>query len=199
MDSIKHNARPAMNRVRWLPIIASVALAACATAPKQAPAPAPEPVAVAPVKVDHAADFRAAHDHYTQGRIAAAVAVFDQVLADGTAEPAAKRAAHLGKAMAHLSTDKQLRNLKSARAELVAAGEFAAGDESGMAAVEAFWASAVEQALTAETSLADSKKSAAGASSKEKAAWAEERAALIAEQERLKASLEKLKKAALEK
>jgi hypothetical protein len=40
MDSIKHNARPAMNRVRWLPIIASVALAACATAPKQAPPPA---------------------------------------------------------------------------------------------------------------------------------------------------------------
>ena len=199
MDSTKHNARPATNRVRWLPIIASFALAACATAPKQAPPPPPEPVAPAPVKVDHAADFRAAHDHYTQGQMGAAIAVFDKVLADGNAEPAAKRAAHLGKAMTNLSTDRQFRNLKNARAEVVAAAEFAAGDESGMAAVNAFWASAVEQALTAETSLVDSRKSAAGASTKEKAAWAEERAALIAEQERLKAALEKLKKAALEK
>ena len=196
MERNKHTVR----RARWpLVLLASVVLGACATAPKEAPPPPPEPVAPAPVKVDHAADFRAAHGHYTQGRMAEAVALFDQVLADANAEPAAKRAAHLGKAMVHLSSDKQFRNLKSARASLVAANEFAAGDTSGMGAVDAFWASAAEQALTAETSLADSKRSAAGASSKDKAAWAEERAALIAEQERLKAALEKLKKAALEK
>ena len=194
MDTNKHN------RARWpLVLCASVALAACATAPKQAPAPAPAPVAAAPARMDHAADFRAAHEHYTQGRMAQANALFDQVLADANAEPSAKRAAHYGKAMVFLSSDKQLRNLKNARAEIVAAGEFAAGDESGMGAVDAFWGSAVEQALTAETSLADAKSKAAGASSKDKQAWADERAALIAEQERLKAALEKLKKAALEK
>ena len=196
METNKHTVR----RARWpLLLVASFALGACATAPKAPPAPPPEPVAPAPVKADHAADLRTAHEHYTQGRMAEAAAVFDQVLADQNAEPAAKRAAHLGKAMVHLSTDKQLRNLKSARTEIVAAGEFVAGDQSGMAAVDAFWGSAVEQALTAETSLADAKNKAAGASTKDKAAWAEERAALIAEQERLKAALEKLKKAALEK
>ena len=196
METNKHTVQ----RARWpVMLVASAALAACATAPKAPPPPAPEPVAAAPAKADHAADFRAAHDHYTQGRMAEAAAVFDQVIADQNAEAAAKRAAHLGKAMVHLSNDKQLRNLKSARADIVAAGEFVAGDQSGMGAVDAFWGSAVEQVLAAETSLADQKSKAAGASSKDKAAWAEEKAALIAEQERLKAALEKLKKAALEK
>jgi type IV secretory pathway VirB10-like protein len=192
---IRTGARPRLLAL----VLAAAALGACATAPKAPPAPPPAPVAAAPVVNNHAADFRTAYDHYTQGRMAAAVTVFDQVLADANAEPGAKRAAHLGRAMVYLSNDKQLRNLKSARTELTAAAELAAGDESGMGAVDAFWASAAEQALSAETSVADLKGKAAGASSKDKAAWAEERAALLAEQEKLKAALEKLKKVTLEK
>jgi len=177
--------------------VAALALGACATAPKPAPAPPPAPVVEAPPKHEHAGEFRTAYDHYTQGRQAAALELFDHVLADATSDAGERRAAHLGKALVYLSADKQFRNPKSARTEAQAANELGAG-ESDIGALTGFLQSAVEASLAGDGGTAELNARVAKLT-KDKAALEAERTALLAEQEKLKAAIEKLKKVTLEK
>jgi len=194
-------ARVARNAGAWaiLPcaIAATLLLASCATKPEVVEAPPPEPVApVAVVVKDHSSQLHAAHQSYTQGQYAAAVATYDAVLADAEAEGIAKRQAWLGKALVHLGPDKQLYSVENARTALQSAAAIQV-DATTAAAIQAqYLATSLEKLAAAQAELADLNAKLAKANN-DKAALAAERTRLVAEQEKLKAALEKMKQLTL--
>lgn len=169
---------------------AALWLAGCATAPEVQEAPPPEPAApVAVVAKDHSAELRAAHESYAQAQYGAAVATLDAVIADPEAQPAARRQAHLARALVFVGPDPALHSLANAKAALQSAAAIAPDAADSQSLV---LAATLERLIAAETSLSEVNGKLATAT-RERAALAAERTQLRAEQEKLKAALEKMK------